>query len=71
MPYGWGILIVEGLNRRLAAKIMWISLIAVFSGGTIWSILAQKGVGVGPLAMAVTSLIASFMTSKYYDQIER
>ena len=70
MPFGWGILVVEGLNKRAAAKILWLSLLAVFVASTIWSAIKQNGLSVGSLALAVLALIGSFLTSKFFDQLE-
>ena len=70
MPWGWGILIVEGLNARVAAKIILLSVFGVFIAGTVWSILKQKGSSVSSLALAVVALVGSFITSKFFDQLE-
>ncbi len=70
MPWGWGILIVEGLNARVAAKMILLSVSGVFIAGTIWSILKQKGSSVSSLALAVVALVGSFITSKFFDQLE-
>ena len=70
MPIGWGILIVEGLNRRVAARILWLSVFAVFAAGTMWSVWKQNGQSVGSFALAALALAGSFITSKLYEHIE-
>ena len=70
MPFGWGILIVEGLNKRVATKILWLSVSVVFVASTVWSILKQNGLSVGSLALAVLALMGSFITSKFFEHIE-
>ena len=70
MPFGWGILIVEGLNKRVAANILWLSVFAVFAASTAWSILRQNGLSVGSFALAALALAGSFITSKFFEHIE-
>ncbi len=44
MPWGWGILIVEGLNARVAANMILLSVSGVFIAGTILVYIEIEGV---------------------------
>ena len=70
LPVGWGIFVVEGLNKSLAAWILGISTFVVFALSTFWSIWKQKGISVGSLALAVLALVGSFLTSKFFEQLD-
>ena len=64
-----GHLIVEGLNKRVAANILWLSVFAVFAISTVWSGLRQNGLSVGSFPLAALALAASF-TSKFLRRLD-
>ncbi len=70
LPMGWGIHIIEGINKALVSKIFWLTVLAVFVVSTFWTIWKQKGVSMGPLALSILALVGSFLTSKFYEQID-
>ena len=70
LPVGWGIHVIEGLNKSLVSWLFWIVTTAVFVAGIIWSIWKQKGVAVAPLAMGVLGFFVPFLTSEFYKQME-
>ena len=70
LPIGWGIHIIEGLNKVFISPIFWITVFAVFALSTTWSVLKQNAVSVGPTAISILALLGSFLTSKFYEQID-
>jgi hypothetical protein len=70
LPMGWGVLVVEGLNKTVAARILWIVVLVVFTLGTGWSIWKQQGVSVAALTLGVLALAGSFITSKIFEQLD-
>ena len=70
LPMGWGIHVIEGLNKSLVSWLFWIVTTAIFVPGITWSIWKQKGVAVAPLAMGVLGIFVSFLTSEFYKQLE-
>ena len=68
LPMGWGVHIIEGLNKPLVSWIFWLLTLILFVTGVSWSIWKQHGVGVVQFCFAVFALAASFLTSKYYEQ---
>ena len=68
LPVGWGIHVIEGLNKSLVSWLFWMVTSAVFVAGIAWSILKQKGVSVAPLSVGILGVFVSFITSEYYKQ---
>ena len=71
LPEGWGVHIIEELNRPLVSWLFWLLTLILFVAGVFWSIYKQQGVGVGPLCFSVLVLAASFLTSKFYEQRDK
>jgi hypothetical protein len=70
LPMGWGIHIIEGLNKPLVSWLLWVTTLVVFGLSVFWSIWKQNGVGVGPLALGILTLSGMFLTSKFYEQLD-
>jgi hypothetical protein len=70
LPMGWGVLVVEGLNKTVAARILAITVLLVFIFGTVWSIYQHQSVNVGALALATLTVAAAFITSKIFEQLD-
>ncbi|KAG8529066.1 uncharacterized protein KY384_005701 [Bacidia gigantensis] len=69
LPVGWGILIIEGLNKKKASWILFSAMAVVFILGTFWSIYKQQGVSISILALMVLSLVGSLLTSEFFAQL--
>ena len=70
LPMGWGVLVVEGLDKTVATRILWITVSLVFTLGTAWSIYKQQSVNVAALTLAFLTIAASFVTSKVFEQLD-
>lgn len=70
LPMGWGIHIIEGLNKAFISRMFWFTVLAVIVPSVSWSIYKQEGVGVGPLVLSILALVGSFLTSKFYEQVD-
>lgn len=68
LPIGWGVHVIEGLNKPLVSWLFWLLTLIVFVVSVFWSVWKQQGVGVGPLCLSVLALAVSFLTSKFYEQ---
>ena len=70
LPTGWGIYIIEGLNKALVSIIFWLIALVVFVPGAIWAVLRDRGLGASQLALTILALVGSFLTSKFYEQVD-
>ena len=70
LPMGWGVHILEGLNKSLVSWLFCIVISVVITAGAAWSCYKQKGVSVASLCLGVLAIFASFVTSEYFKQSE-
>lgn len=72
IPTGWGIHIIEGLNKVVVAQIFLYFTLAVVAVTAFWSIWKkdlQGGTGMGSFALAGAVLLGFSLQVKFYEQL--
>jgi hypothetical protein len=72
IPTGWGIHIIEGLNKAVVAQIFVYVTLAVVAVAAFWSVWKkdlQGGTAMGSLALAGAALLGFSLQVKFYEQL--
>ena len=68
-PTGWGVHIIEGLNKTLAYMLLFGLTVVTLAIGVCLSIWKGEKVNYGQLCLTALGIIPSFLTSAYIWQL--
>ena len=69
LPEGWGVHIVEGLNKRLACMLVFVTVIVIVVIGGCLSKWKQQSVNWEQPLLSAIAIAVSFLTSAYIWQL--
>lgn len=70
LPYGWGIYIIEGVNHKLVAELLALSLLFIVLLTISWTTLkadVQGGMGIGQFALAFIALVLTTVAVSHHS----